>query len=93
MDKSVLINNISQLSDETIYCLKLLDKATQIFTFDTETHEDLEAFMNMMKIKALRISNPRDKKDITNNIKRKEVYANWQTTETFNDFRDNQQDI
>lgn len=93
MDKTVLANNIAQLSDETLECVRLLERATQIFTFDTETHDDLEEFIRIVKIKAIRIGNPRDKKDITDNIKRKEVYENWQTTNWFSDLCNSEQDI
>ena len=93
MDKQVLANNIMELSQETLECIKLLEKSTEVFLFDTETSEDLQEFLRIIKIKALRIANPRDKKDITKNIKRKEVYEKWQTTEWFNDFYNNQQTI
>ena len=93
MDKNILINNISQLGYETLECVKMIEKYGELFLFDTETHEDLQQFLRIMKIKALRISNPRDRKDITKNIRRKEVYEKWQTTNLFNDFCNNQQVI
>lgn len=78
MDKKQLAFNIEQLSDETIECLRLLRKGVELFQFDTETHEDLEEFMSLIRIKALRIKNPRNKKDITKNIIMKEV-EEWHT--------------
>lgn len=79
MDKDILANNIEQLSMETIECLKLLQKGVDLFQFDNETNESLNEFMNMMRMKALRVSNPRDKKDINKNIKKKVVYEEWET--------------
>lgn len=90
MDMDILAVNIAQLSEETLECVKMIERGTEIFLFDTETSEDLEQFLKIIKIKALRIANPRDKKDITKNIKRKHVYENWQTTKWFNNICDNQ---
>lgn len=93
MDTEILAVNIAQLSSETIECVKMIERGTEIFLFDDETSEDLEKFLKIVKIKALRIANPRDKKDITKNIKRKHVYENWQTTDWFNNLCDNQQEL
>lgn len=93
MDKQILANNILELSQETLECIKLLEKSTEVFLFDTETSEDLAEFLRIVKVKALRISNPKDKKDITKNIKRKEVYEKWQTTDWFSDLYNHQQAI
>lgn len=89
MDDNILISNIVQLSDETLECIKMIERGTEIFLFDAETSEDLEQFLKILKIKAIRIANPRNKKDITKNIRRKQVYENWQTTDWFNSLCDN----
>ena len=77
MNKELLENNILQLSEDTLECLKLIERSCELFTFDTETSEDMEAFVKMMRTKALRIANPRDIKDINKNIKKDVLYERW----------------
>lgn len=89
MDKEILINNISQLTDETLDCVKEIEKISILFPFDVEVQEDLEQFLRIVKLKAMRVANPRDKKDINNNIRRNHVYEKWQTTKIYNTISDN----
>lgn len=72
-----LINNIQELSEETLVCAKLLEKEFQLFMFDEEDAEELNQFISMMKVKAIRIANPRNIDDINKNIKKKAVKYEW----------------
>ena len=72
-----LINNIQELSEETLVCLKLLEREFQLFMFDEEDADELSRFISMMKLKAIRIANPRTSEDISKNIKRKAVKYEW----------------
>ena len=75
MDK--LANDIKELSDETIVCIKELEKHFQLFRFDDTTNEQLEQFLSMMRLKATRIANPRNIHDIKDNIKMKALKHEW----------------
>lgn len=71
------MNNIQELSDDTLVCLKNLERAFELFMFDEEDAEELEQFISMMKLKAIRIANPRDINDINENIRKKAVKYEW----------------
>ena len=79
-----LVNNIQELSDETLVCLKALEKEFQLFMFDEEDNEELTKFISMMRIKAIRIANPRNIDDVSKNIKRKAVKYEWDKSQ-YND--------
>lgn len=72
-----LANNIREISEETLVCLKVLEKEFQLFMFDEEDAEELSKFISMMKFKAIRIANPRNIDDINKNIKKKVVKHEW----------------
>lgn len=72
-----LVNNIHEISEETLICLKALEKEFQLFMFDEEDAEELSKFISMMKLKAIRIANPRNIDDINKNIRKKAVKYEW----------------
>lgn len=75
MDK--LANDIRELSEETIICIKELQKHFQLFRFDDTTNEQLAQFLSMMRLKATRIANPRNIHDIKDNIRMKVLKHEW----------------
>lgn len=75
MDK--IAHDIKELSDETIICIKELEKHFQLFRFDDTTNEQLAQFLSMMRLKATRIANPRNIHDIKDNIKMKVLKHEW----------------
>lgn len=87
-----LADCIEQLGTYTGEVIKDMEMILNLFTLDNVSDGDLKSIINIMKIKSLRIRDPRNIDDINNNLRKKKVIDEWPTYRDYN-ICSNQQEL